>query len=233
MSNNFQSFRFTFEEVCPDVEEIQKFLQSSELTDQHPANLYILEVLPLLHVNSDICGGYSIQSVQSIDAKEGIAVIKNTVLNIGTQVSGYIKEATKMALFLCTAGDEFIRLSNLLNEKGDYMEAYIVDAIGSLTVEKAMDKIQEKLRLSFLDEDLKMSQRYSPGYCNWALSEQETLFRLIGDNPTGISLSKSCLMTPIKSVSGIIGIGKRIKQHEYGCKICQNATCIYRKILHD
>jgi cobalamin-dependent methionine synthase I len=112
------------------------------------------------------------------------------------------------------------------------MEAYILDAIGSLTVEKAMDKIQENLIVEMSAGSMKISNRYSPGYCNWHLSGQKSLFGLIDENPTGIQINDSCLMTPRKSISGIIGIGKDLKHHEYGCAVCNNATCIYRRILH-
>ena len=123
-------------------------------------------------------------------------------------------------------------MTNQLNEQGDIMEAYILDAIGSLTVENAMDKIQEQLKLEMTANGMKISNRYSPGYCNWHLSDQKPLFELIGENSTNIQLSDSCLMTPRKSVSGIIGIGKHLKHHQYGCAVCNNTTCIYRKILN-
>jgi cobalamin-dependent methionine synthase I len=151
-------------------------------------------------------------------------------LNLGGQVSNYIKEAKQIALFVCTASERFTTLSNELNEKGDVMEAYIVDAIGSLTVENTMDRIQEQLRISMNKSGWEISNRYSPGYCNWPLSDQKNLFEIIGNNSTEITINDSCLMTPRKSISGIIGIGKNLKQHEYGCKICTNDHCIYRKL---
>ena len=53
----------------------------------------------------------------------------------------------------------------------------------------------------------------------------------MGENPTGIALSESCLMHPIKSVSGVIGIGTTARRRAYGCVICQNKTCIYRRLV--
>ena len=107
----------------------------------------------------------------------------------------------------------------------------ITDALGSLTVENAMDKIQSRLADDMLADGLHISNRYSPGYCNWPLREQKTLFELIGNNPTGITLSDSCLMYPTKSVSGIIGIGPRMRRLEYGCPACDNKGCVYRRIV--
>ncbi|MDR3651401.1 MAG: vitamin B12 dependent-methionine synthase activation domain-containing protein [Paludibacter sp.] len=226
-------FHFTFAEVAPTFDEIIEFVQSADLEEEHPAVIFIREILAELNFDTAISGGYLVKDIEELNAKQGMIRIDGQELNLGRQVCGYIKESTHAALFLCTAGEDFTRMTNQLNEQGDIMEAYILDAIGSLTVEKAMDKIQENLRDSFLSKQLKISNRYSPGYCNWPLADQKTLFNLIGENKTGITLSDSCLMTPRKSVSGIIGIGKHLKHHEYGCKICSNATCIYRKILNE
>ena len=233
MSENFQSFHFTFAEVAPVIAEVLEFIRSTDLEEEHPAVIFIREILEELNFDSGINGGYLVADIEKLNVKDGILMIGQHELNLGRQVCGYIKESTQVALFLCTAGEDFTRMTNALNEQGDIMEAYILDAIGSLTVENAMAKIQENLRLSFKTDRLKISNRYSPGYCNWPLSDQKALFELIGNNSTGISLSDSCLMTPRKSVSGIIGIGKNLKHQEYGCKICSNTSCMYRKVLND
>ena len=229
---SFQSFHFTFAEVAPTFDEILDFIQSTDLEEEHPAIVFIREMLDELNFDTGITGGYVIKEVEKLNVKTGLLRIDNTELNLGRQVCGYIKEATQVALFLCTAGEDFTRMTNALNEQGDIMEAYILDAIGSLTVEKAMDKIQENLKNDFFKQHIKISNRYSPGYCNWPLSDQTALFELIGENSTGIQLSDSCLMTPRKSISGIIGIGQHLIHHKYRCEICTNTSCIYRKILH-
>lgn len=225
-------FHFTFAEVAPSFAEILDFIQSTDLEEEHPAIIFIRDILGELNFDTEIYGGYVLKNVDELILKDGLLRIENTEFNLGRQLCGYVKEATQVAVFLCTAGEDFTRMTNALNEQGDIMEAYILDAIGSLTVEKAMDKIQENLKVACAAEGLKISNRYSPGYCNWPLTDQQPLFELISDNPTGIALSDSCLMTPRKSISGIIGIGANLKHHEYGCKICNNTTCIYRKIIH-
>lgn len=226
-------FSFTFPQVAPTLHEVLDFLQSADLEEEHPAVIFIRDILEELNFDTGIKGGYVLMDVNSLIVKEGQLTLQNTALNPGSQVCGYIKESTQVAAFLCTAGEDFTRMTNQLNEQGDIMEAYILDAIGSLTVENAMDKIQEHLSNQMSTQNLKISNRYSPGYCNWPLSDQKALFELIGNNPTEITLSDSCLMTPRKSVSGIIGIGAHLKHHPYGCAICGNTDCIYRRILHE
>ena len=233
MTNIFRSFHFTFQEVGPNLQEILSLIKSEDLEEEHPAVVFIKDILPELQYNSGITGGYILKSIQSSDSKKGIIEIDSVTLNTGKQIGTYLKGSTHCALFLCTAGEDFTGMTNQLNEQGDIMEAYILDAIGSITVEKAMDKIQRHLQHDMLQNGLAISNRYSPGYCNWPLSEQQHLFQLIGANPVGIALNDSSLMTPRKSVSGLIGIGIDVKKREYGCITCSNSDCIYRRIIHE
>jgi hypothetical protein len=36
-------------------------------------------------------------------------------------------------------------------------------------------------------------------------------------------------MTPIKSISGVIGIGKEVRPGQYACQYCELETCYKRK----
>lgn len=229
---SFKTYKFSFDKVAPTIQETLEFLKSTDLEEEHPAVIFIHDIYEELNFDTGIIGGYVIKDIAELNVKQGFLSVENKTLKLGRQVCGYIRESTQVALFLCTAGEDFTRMTNQLNEQGDIMEAYILDAIASLTVENAMDKIQEQLKDEMSVNKMKISNRYSPGYCNWHLSDQKPLFELIGDNPVNIQLSDSCLMTPRKSVSGIIGIGANLRHHDYGCAVCNNETCIYRRILH-
>jgi len=232
MPEGFQSYRFSFADVCPSLNEVLEFMQSSDCEEDHPVTISAKDILDTLSSYEGISGGYIIKDIAPITPKTGIIEIDGVKLQAGSQICGYVKQATKAALFICTAGDIFTRLSGEYNRNGLFLEAFVADSIGSLTVENAMDRIQDSLSVDLSGKGLKISNRYSPGYCNWPLSGQKELFGLIGENATGVLLSESCLINPIKSVSGIIGIGTDIKKREYGCSICNNAECIYRKIIN-
>jgi hypothetical protein len=215
----FHSFHFTFDEVQPRFEEIQSFLKSDNPDAGYPVNAAIREILPLLTDNDGIMGGYTLRKAGEVR------------LHTGSRIAAYMKGADYLALFTCTAGTLFTDLSNRYNRTGDYLEAFVADAIGSLTVEKAMDRIQTQLEAEMQANGLQISNRYSPGYCNWPLAGQRDLFDQMGELPLAISLTESCLMLPIKSVSGIIGVGARIRKRPYACQICKNTHCTYRKLI--
>jgi hypothetical protein len=216
----FHTFRFSFEEVAPGLPEIRLFLKTAEPDEDHPVNVSIREIMPKLNHNPDIAGGYIIRRIEEVN------------LDTGSQIKAYMKEASHLALFVCTAGKIFSELATQYNKQGAYLEAFVTDAIGSLTVENAMNKIQAQLETSLQESRMKISNRYSPGYCNWPLSNQPVLFNQIGKTPVNVSLTESCLMLPVKSISGIIGIGQNIRKRAYACRICKNKNCTYRKIIN-
>jgi hypothetical protein len=218
-TNIFHSFHFSFEEVKPNFEEIRSVLKSEDSDTGYLVDTVIREIMPLLTDNEGITGGYILRKADEVH------------LNTGVQIRGYMKGSEYLALFVCTAGKIFTDLFSRYNHEENYLEAFVADAIGSLTAEKAMDKIQAKLALEMQPEGLQITNRYSPGYCEWPVSGQRELFDQMGEFPIPVSLTESCLMLPIKSVSGIIGVGAQIRKRPYGCQICKNKNCTYRKLI--
>ena len=120
--------------------------------------------------------------------------------------------------------------SKKISSDKDPLLGYIYDVLGSVVVEKATDKMENRLQESLRSENLNLSDRFSPGYCDWLVAEQKKLFELLPSDFCQVSLSDSCLMSPIKSVSGFIGIGAGLKQSGYQCNWCSDENCIYGKI---
>lgn len=92
-----------------------------------------------------------------------------------------------------------------------------------------MDKIQDEMEQHLRQYGLNITDRYSPGYCGWNVDEQQKLFSLFPDKFCGVTLTPHSLMQPVKSVSGIIGIGPEVSRKGYTCNVCDMANCIYRK----
>jgi cobalamin-dependent methionine synthase I len=90
--------------------------------------------------------------------------------------------------------------------------------------------MQEDLEKNIIDAGKKITNRYSPGYCGWDVAEQHKLFQLIPDNYCGIHLTPSALMDPVKSISGMIGIGENVRSNPYTCKMCDMKDCVYRRV---
>ncbi len=147
----------------------------------------------------------------------------------GKIIALQMKKSTTAAIFAGTAGEVFDTWSKRLFAEGDYPGGYIVDTLGSEMVERAADRMEEKLQADLADGGLRMTNRFSPGYCGWSVHEQHKLFSLLPPKFCGITLTDSALMVPVKSVSGIIGIGQEVKRKDYPCAVCDMQDCFRRR----
>lgn len=225
-----KNFQYSFEELVimeGDIAELLGF-DSAKLPEPFPDLIgQALSKAP------DLCavkGGFKIFESIQINLQNDTIQINDQTFSPSKIVVTQFKNATSLALFVCTAGEKISEYAKQIANGGDPMLSYIFDVIGSLTVEKAMIKITKSLELKMAQNDLCISDRFSPGYCEWSVAEQKQLFSLLPENFCGITLSDSFLMSPIKSVSGMIAIGKGLKQKGYQCRWCNDKSCLYGKI---
>ena len=230
MKSSFIHYHLDIDEININPDDVLDMIHEADRSLENPVVYEVIQVFEQLRDLANICGGYATFDEVEVLQKEGMIKINDRDINPQSKVCGYMKGAEKIAVFICTAGAGFTEYSKRYNDEGDYLKGYVVDTYGSIVVEKAIDFIQGELEKQELENGLYITNRYSPGYCNWQVSDQKKLFSLLPDNNCGISLSESCLMRPIKSVSGIIGIGKNVEKKSYACDICSNITCIYRKV---
>ena len=230
MKDVFTYYNPTIQEIDLQSEDLFEMLHEEDRSPENPIVCEVMDVLGQVPEIADIRGGYIIFEEIERYSETGEIRIAGQTIKTSRKICRFMEGAEKIAVFICTAGQGFTDYSNKYNKEGEYLKGYITDTMGSVVVEKAMDYIQSELEKRMEQEGFKITNRYSPGYCNWSVDDQKKLFSLLPDHVCDISLSSSCLMTPIKSVSGIIGIGKDVQKNSYSCDICNNQTCIYRKV---
>lgn len=164
-----------------------------------------------------------------LDPGSHTLTIGSTSFDLGEAIALRFKHSEYIAIFAGTAGETISNRSKELMEKGDVLEGYIVDVIGSMVVEKATDKVHYTyMKNDFQKKGLKLTNRYSPGYISWNINEQHKLFSLLPKEFCNVSLTPSSLMLPIKSVSGFVGVGKQVQFQKYTCDACTQTDCLYR-----
>ena len=136
--------------------------------------------------------------------------------------------AEKYILFIATAGMEFQEEINRISEEGDIVKIYAADLIGSEIAEATVRECVKAVEADYPGQGV--SNSYSPGYCGWVLSDQREIFSRFEGNTCGVTLNDSCLMYPIKSVSGIISVGAGVEKREYGCAICGRKDCYKNRL---
>lgn len=223
-------FQFALSELNLNVSQIESVMGYKQGESQETISDLISEVLKETEVICNIKAEYRILSGIHFNDTEKTIEINHLVFQIKKIVYGLIKKSDSIAVFLCTAGEGIGIRSKKAMKEGDLLTGYIYDVIGSEIVESAVDSMQNELEKTVISSGKKITNRYSPGYCGWDVAEQHKLFELVPSNFCGIRLTESALMDPIKSVSGIIGIGENVRFNPYTCNLCDIKTCIYRNV---
>ena len=142
--------------------------------------------------------------------------------------------AAALALFALTLGTGISDRIRLAFIEKDYPFGFMLDSVASVMADKVADTVQARYQTALSSSSgrpalVPAAQRYSPGYCGWHLTGQRKLFSRLDPKRIGITLNESCLMTPIKSVSGVILAGPadmHLFENDFAfCRQCRNKTC--------
>ncbi|MCX6302640.1 MAG: hypothetical protein NTW82_10695 [Bacteroidia bacterium] len=223
------TFQFDFKDLKLAVSQVESVMGYKEGESQETISELVSEVLKEAEEICTMKAEYRFFDDIAFDEAEKTVTINGLVFQIKKIIYSQIKKSDSAALFLCTAGEEIGARSKKSMKEGDLLRGYIYDVVGSEAVEAAADLMQDQLEREINALGKGITNRFSPGYCGWLVAEQHKLFQLLTDNFCEIKLSSSALMYPMKSISGIIGIGKNVKRHPYTCSLCDMKDCIYRR----
>lgn len=188
------------------------------------------EIIESIPQYCSIKAGYVLADVNIPTGRSDGLNIGGKFFKLDKIVTGQLKKSERAALFLCSLGQDLESWSKKLLKAGEIMLSYIVDVAASVTAESVTNLLHDRIKDDMMRTGMKITNRYSPGYCNWSVSEQHLLFSFFPENFCGVKLTESALMVPIKSVSGIVGIGRDVKWKEYICDRCGVKDCTYRVI---
>ena len=149
--------------------------------------------------------------------------------DIGRIIERQLRGSEAYTLFICTSGVEFEAYQQRLKQADDMVRVFIADSLGSVIAEKCADQMEIAVQESIDKLGWHHTNRFSPGYCGWHVSQQQLLFPLFEGHTCGVRLTDSSLMLPIKSVSGIIGLGKEVRRLDYTCGLCNFEKCYKRR----
>lgn len=141
--------------------------------------------------------------------------------------------AERAGLFALTLGREVQDEIGALFETGEFPLGYLLDAAASAAAERFARVVVARFLEALVARGAAAADRtaldYSPGYCGWHVTGQRRLFERLGPGEIGISLGESCLMDPLKSVSGAILVGPaeihRIEAAYPCCAACSDRHC--------
>ncbi len=146
-------------------------------------------------------------------------------------IAEFLGPSRFVAAFVATAGPGVEHLASELMRQSDELAAIIVNAVGAERAEAAEAAVIQQLRELAGPQGLAPTLPYSPGYCGIALTEQTKLFSLFGGETVGVELTEDCMMRPLKSISGLIGLGPadEVGAHGSPCERCELYNCAVRR----
>ena len=171
--------------------------------------------------------------VYAYDCANQIVASEPPVKIAGKSIVKHLDGCEKVICMATTVGFEIEREIAKKFERGEYLFSVLLDAAATAAVEQAADAMEKHFAATVAKDGFKMRWRFSPGYGDWDLSQQEKLFKVSGAEEIGMSLSSAFMLEPRKSVTAIIGLDL-IRNEELGmrneaCANCNRSDCPMRK----
>lgn len=115
-------------------------------------------------------------------------------------------EAVLLGATLSGGVDSMIRRA----QQQDMTRALLYDAIAGAAVETVCNALEQQIKARFADKYAYFTERFSPGYGDFPLTQQRELIALL-DAPRkiGLTVTPHCTMLPMKSVTALIGLSNQ------------------------
>lgn len=149
----------------------------------------------------------------------------------GSVIADVMRGADELVVGVCTVGPEISRRIREHQAERRLLRSVLLDDLGSVAVDMVRQQACERIAEEAAARGLNVSTQLSAGESQWPLADQAVLFSLVDAGRIGVSLSPSMLMTPLKSLSFVVGRGSRpLGRHGgSGCDVCtMRDRCTYR-----
>jgi len=149
----------------------------------------------------------------------------------GLAVGLVYPRAQALALFVATLGETLPARIRQLFDEDALAQAWMLDAVASAAADLLAARLAERYRQALAARGMEGVRvlPYSPGYCGWPTRGQRPLFDVLRPEEIGVTLNDSCLMSPIKTVSGVLVAGPgevhRLRPDFPFCDDCRTREC--------
>lgn len=230
MSAARRRLRFSAAEALPSAEDVLRSCDLPAASELAPRPRAALDLaLALLGELAQPCA-----LVEEVSYPEFAALYRaSSPEHDDTPVARVTPRAEALALFAATLGAAVTRRTRELFEGRDPALGYLLDAAASVAADRLADLAAASFAVSLGTTGGRACVLpYSPGYCGWPTAGQRALFARLRPEEIGLSLNDSCLMWPLKSVSGVLAAGPPAA-HAFDddfpfCRACATHACRVR-----
>jgi len=165
---------------------------------------------------------------------ERLELSSNTSCNGKSYLSGYLiaqhlARAHLIIVMVCTIGSELDETVSSLF-KIDPIIGIALDGVGSAAVEMLAIQVCNYFEAEAQAHGLNTTMPLNPGMVGWPLDQgQPQIFTLLDSDEIQVSLTESCMMTPNKSLSMVVGVGEEVSAIGSSCDFCNlKGVCKYK-----
>lgn len=138
-----------------------------------------------------------------------------------------LKDCQEAYIFAATTGAMAERLITKQN-RISALNGIVTDAIGSAAIEAFCDQVNKFLGTTINGQFLR--PRFSCGYGDFPLEFQPQILSFLDTSrKIGLNITDTLMMTPVKSVTAVVGISPTPNSCRTGCIACEKTDCPYRK----
>ena len=199
-----------------NLEEVKKELHMQENGDWNHVQALVDEAQSLIRPRAVYRSCY-------IEAKSEDAIFVDGIRLRSRILRKHVEDVGRVFPYVVTIGN---KLEEQARAFKDFVKQYYLDTIGNIALITARKHLEDQLRSRYA---LGCISYMSPGSLkDWGLEEQRPLFSILGDVEAsiGVRLTKSLLMIPKKSSSGIFF---PTEIPFYSCQLCARKNCSSRK----
>lgn len=170
----------------------------------------------------------AIYSVSRITNRKGYSIEIDGVPFTSHVLSKNLATINRVFVYVATCGIEIDAIK--ISPTNDLLRDYCLDTIKRFTLITAIRHLIEHWEQRY--QPGKMSHMNPGSLADWPVSQQRSLFRVLGDveESIGVSLTDGMAMVPTKSVSGIYFTTETGFE---SCQLCPIEKCPGRRAIYD
>ncbi|WP_054739698.1 vitamin B12 dependent-methionine synthase activation domain-containing protein [Cellulosilyticum ruminicola] len=157
-------------------------------------------------------------------------IFENTALKVeSSDLARLLRNAKSCYIMAVTLGQEVDRQIGI-KQRLDMLDAMILDSCASVFIDKVCDEHEQELMKSLKEGEF-FTMRFSPGYGNVPLKAQRPFLNVLQtEKKIGLTLTRTNMLVPTKSITAIVGISNQKEKRQKSCGTCNLVkTCSYRK----
>jgi len=139
--------------------------------------------------------------------------------------------ATEVAVVFVTVGAALSEASSAYFQRGDALEGYLLDEIGTAVLERLSLRLEAMLRMNARSRGRRSGSPIEPGHAELPLALHPMLAELAEVETAGITVTSGGMISPLKSQSMLIGIGEGLRRwtRAQACRECPSFTRCQRE----